>query len=111
MMRIKEIRERNHIKQKDLAKQLGILPTTLYKYESGRNKPNYQTLTNMAKILNTSIDSLLGINSNVFDFDKLNCTEKQLINLILDFDRETQQTALGYLLRLRDEMRETQQAI
>ena len=105
-MRIKEIRERNHIKQKDLAKKLGILPTTLYKYESGINKPSYKTLAKMAEILNTSVDALLGINSNIFDFDKLSNTEKQLINLILDFDKDAQQKALGYLLRLKEEIDE-----
>lgn len=105
-MRIREIRERNHIKQKDLAKKLGVLPTTLYKYESGINKPSYKTLAKMAEILNTSVDALLGVNSNIFDFDKLSNTEKQLINLVLDFDETTQQKALGYLLRLKDEIDE-----
>ena len=103
-MRIREIRERNHIKQKNLAKKLGILPTTLYKYENGINKPSYNTLAKMAQILNTSVDALLGINSNIFDFNNLSDTEKQLINLILDFDESTQQKALGYLLRLKDEL-------
>lgn len=105
-MRIKEIRERNHIKQKEFAQKLGILPTTLYKYENGINKPDYKMLTKMAEILNTSVDALLGVNSNIFDFDKLSNTEKQLINLILDFDQSTQQKALGYLLRMRDEINE-----
>ena len=105
-MRIKEIRERKHIKQKELAKTLNILPTTLYKYEKGTNNPSCDMLIKIANALDVSVDSLLGNNKNVFDYDNLSNAQKMMIDIILDLDESTQQKALGYFIRFKEEQNE-----
>ena len=102
-MRIKEIREKLNISQKQLAKDLNIPVMYLYKYEKGMIRPSYETLIKIAEKLNCSVDALLGVNSNLFDYSKLTDVEKKLIDTILDFDEKYQQIALGYLYRLREE--------
>lgn len=59
-MRIKEIREAQGKKQKELAVALGIAPNTLSQYENGKREPDLETIKKMSDILNVSIDSLLG---------------------------------------------------
>lgn len=59
-MRIKEIREEQGIKQKELAAMIGIAPNTLSQYESGKREPDIETVKRMAVALNVTVDSLLG---------------------------------------------------
>lgn len=61
MLRLKDLREDNEIKQIDIAKQLNISQTNYSKYELGKiNIPN-NILIKLAEFYNTSIDYLLGI--------------------------------------------------
>lgn len=61
MLRLKDLREDNEIKQIDIAKQLNISQTNYSKYEFGKiNIPN-NILIKLAEFYNTSIDYLLGI--------------------------------------------------
>lgn len=61
-MRIKKIRLRQTISQKDLAYSLGIAPNTLSQYENEKREPDLKTLENIAKFFNISVDRLLGRN-------------------------------------------------
>lgn len=57
--RIKYIRDREQIQQKQLASDLNIPQSTLAKYETGINLPSILTLAAIAKYLNTSIEEFL----------------------------------------------------
>ena len=57
---IKEARQFAGLAQKDLAKKLGIAPTTLSGYESGAHDPKSELLTKIADICGVSVDYLLG---------------------------------------------------
>lgn len=59
-MRIKELREKQKIKQKELAAAIGIAPNTLSQYENGKREPDIETVKGIAAALNVSVDCLLG---------------------------------------------------
>lgn len=59
-MRIKEFREAQGIKQKELAAMIGIAPNTLSQYENGKREPDIETVKRMAATLNVTVDCLLG---------------------------------------------------
>lgn len=58
--RLKKLRESKHLKQSDLAKELGIGRTTLSNYELNNREPDFNTLGKIANYFNVSIDYLLG---------------------------------------------------
>ncbi|GGF83060.1 hypothetical protein GCM10010912_30230 [Paenibacillus albidus] len=58
--RIKNLREKKDIKQKDLAKLCGLTIVQLSRYETNDRKPDPEALKNIADALDTSGDYLLG---------------------------------------------------
>lgn len=58
--RIVLLRERQKLSQRALAKALEASPQKLHGWESGRRKPEGQSLLDLAKALNTSISYLFG---------------------------------------------------
>jgi len=57
-------RERNGIKQKVLAKSIGITETSLSRYENDLREPKAGTVAMLAKSLNTTADFLLGLTTD-----------------------------------------------
>lgn len=74
--RIKEARQAANLTQQQLAEMLGIKGTTLSGYEIGAHDPKSDTLVDIARICNTSVDYLLGIDRGTFD-QALEAAEKQ----------------------------------
>lgn len=68
-MKIREIREEKGISQKELALILGVSPTNIYNYETGRTEPPIDMLKKIASTLEVSIDYLVG---NSDDFGNIN---------------------------------------
>ena len=60
MLKIKELREELGISQKELAEKMQVSPTNIYNYETGRTEPSIEVLLKLSKILNTSVDYLIG---------------------------------------------------
>lgn len=58
--RIKDLRYSKRLTQKDLAKLLNVKPTTVSGWELGRNEPSIDTLNNLSKIFDVSVDYLTG---------------------------------------------------
>lgn len=58
--RIKCLREKNSISQKEFAQKIGISNAVLSRYESDNRKPDYDTLQLIADSLDVSTDYLLG---------------------------------------------------
>ncbi len=65
--RIKLRREQKNIDAEVLADMVGVSKLTLKLYELGISKPSYSSLTEIANILNTSTDYLLGRTDDPFD--------------------------------------------
>lgn len=60
MHRLKELRIKNQIEQKELAKAIGFSQQTISLYENYHREPNIETLKLLANYFNVSIDYLLG---------------------------------------------------
>ena len=56
---IKEIRTKNNLTQKDLAKKLGVTYQAVSKWENGKNVPDISILKEMSKMFNVDIDEIL----------------------------------------------------
>lgn len=58
--KLKELRKKNKISQQKLADLLGLGQSTVAMWEKGKNKPEHESLINISKIFNVSIDYLTG---------------------------------------------------
>lgn len=92
--RLKAIREKKDIKQKDAADKVGIKNNTLSSYESGDRKPDYDTLIKLADLYEVSVEYLLRGKSNekeesgnlfFFDMDGLTGEEIEDIKRHIDY--------------------------
>lgn len=59
--RIKELRNEHELSQKQLADKIGVAANTVSQYESGKSKISIDVLVNLAVILDTTTDFLLGL--------------------------------------------------
>lgn len=64
-MRIKNLRKKVGLTQKQLADKLNIAPSTVAMYEAGKRDPDTETLKMMSKIFDVTTDYLLGNESKV----------------------------------------------
>lgn len=64
--RIKYLREKNGLTQKDVAVKLGVEPAAISKYELNMREPNIEAIKKLATIFNVSIDYLLGRTPDIF---------------------------------------------
>ena len=60
MERLIELRKTRHLTQKQVAEGANITEIAVQKYESGRRKPNYDTLLALADFFDVSLDYLCG---------------------------------------------------
>ena len=65
MNRVKELREKQGIKQTELAKTLSISQGTLSNWERGVHDPDNDALAKLAVYFDVTTDYLLGLNENV----------------------------------------------
>lgn len=59
--KIKELRERNGLKQVDLAKMLNVTRSSVNAWEMGISVPSTQFIAELANLLKVSTDYILGI--------------------------------------------------
>ncbi len=64
--RIKYLREKNGLTQKDVAIKLRVEPAAISKYELDMREPNIEAIKKLATIFNVSIDYLLGRTPDIF---------------------------------------------
>ncbi|HYG75291.1 MAG TPA: helix-turn-helix domain-containing protein [Planctomycetota bacterium] len=67
--RIKSLRERRGLKQRDIASALQISAQAVSKWERGENAPDIAVLLDLSKLLGVSTDTLLGRNETQDTFD------------------------------------------
>lgn len=63
-MRLKDLREDNDLKQKQLAEYLNIKQNTYSQYENGKREIPIETLWKLADFYNTSVDYIIGRTDN-----------------------------------------------
>ena len=69
--KIKDLRERNNISQKDFAHILNISPSTYNSYEKGNSTYTAPMLKKICETLHCSSDELLGLNEKVTIDDRM----------------------------------------
>ncbi|MCK8825363.1 helix-turn-helix domain-containing protein [Fuchsiella alkaliacetigena] len=58
--RLKELRKKEELSQRELAKKLNLSGSTIGMYEAGKRKPDSDTLQKIASFFDVSVDYLLG---------------------------------------------------
>lgn len=58
--RLKELREKNHLTQEQLAKASGVSSRMIQRYEYGTSRPRLDAAEKLAKAINVTTDELLG---------------------------------------------------
>ena len=82
-MKLKEIRKQLGFSQEDIANQLGVHNTTYGNWELGKTEPDIDNLIKLSKIFRTSIDHLLGLETEIINIKSLGDSEAYLIKKIL----------------------------
>jgi len=62
--RLKFLRKQNHLSQEELAKKINTTKSTISNYENKYSTPSNEVLGDLANILNTTTDYLLGRTDN-----------------------------------------------
>lgn len=63
--KIKELRQKNNMTQKELASKLNVIDKTVSRWECGYGLPDLAIIPEIAAIFNTSIEELLGTSSEI----------------------------------------------
>lgn len=73
--KVKDLREKNNISQKEFAKILNISPSTYNSYEKGNSTYTAPMLKTICETLHCSSDELLGLNQNITIEDRMMLNE------------------------------------
>lgn len=65
LVRLIELRNKNNLTQKDIAKITGYQQTLVSKWENGEREPDSKTLIKLAKYFNVTVDYLVGYDGAV----------------------------------------------
>ena len=87
---LKYYRKQKKYSQKDLADRLNYGYTAIANYESGRNEPCLDDLIALAKMLDVTVDELIGVKLETTEqevlsaFKKIDTRSKKIITYLLD---------------------------
>lgn len=62
-MKLKELRKKNGVTQKEIAHAIGCSEMAYSRYENGKREPDIQTICLLAKYFGTSTDEIIGYSS------------------------------------------------
>lgn len=96
-MKIKELREKLGISQRELAKQLNYFPQAISRYESGQGEPNIETLIKLADFFKVSLDELVGRPTNLLNKMLLTDRERNIIEKVLAMNEKQQELTEFYI--------------
>lgn len=85
-MNLTKIRKERNKTQIQVARDLKIDPTTLCNYEKGKCEPNIETLSNLADYYHTTIDNLVGRETDLINLNTLESRDRRLIEDILSMN-------------------------
>ena len=103
--RLKECREKLGISKQEAARRIGISQPAYLRYESGDRKPSLQTTKEIAKVLNTSVDYLIGesddSNPILLEINKNDNSELfRIVELCSQMDEKQQKWIISYINKL-----------
>lgn len=103
--RLKECREKIGISKHETARRIGISQPAYLRYESGDRKPSLQTTKEIAKVLNTSVDYLVGESDDnnpiLLEVSKNESKELfRIVELCSQMDEKQQKRIISYINKL-----------
>ena len=101
-MKIKDFRIKMGISQLELAQKLGLPPSTLFNYETGRAEPSISTLIKLADFYNVTIDELVGRETDTINLKFLSDNEAYLIKKILKMNELELAKTKAYVMGLTE---------
>lgn len=93
--KLKEILKEKNITQKELAEEVGILPTAFTKYFSGANRPSFKNMSEMARVLKVDMRSLY--TEEYYNEKKQGDEEDQERKKIMNAEYERNKLLIEYL--------------
>lgn len=88
-IKLRELRERAGMSQKQLAAYIGVSPTSISLYELHERMPKQETMAEIARIFRVSTDYLLGIEKKrVLDLSGLTEEEIEILELLAESMRK-----------------------
>ena len=108
LARLKECRERMGITKMEAAKRMSLSQPAYLRYESGERTPSFQTLTVIAKVLNTSTEYLTDQSDDPapvsYTFDKSdNPVLFEIIESCKNADKDTLNRIFTYVKKISKE--------
>lgn len=86
--RIKELRNKNGLTQKQLAKRVGVTRTTINSWEMAISAPSCNYLAELSKTFGVSADYLLNLDDGIkIDISDLSDREQELVMQLVDHFR------------------------
>lgn len=95
--KIKELRKRNKLTQKELSEKIDVKQPHLNRWENGARNPSIDTLKKIAKIFDISLDLLVFEDSDII---KINGKDKTPLSQLKQFEKlnkQEQQTVLNLI--------------
>ena len=81
---LQAVREAKGYTQVKLSMMVGVSQQSITYYETGTRVPSFDVAAKLAKVLNTSIDYLVGIDNNLAKYYNLNEKDKDTVNRMID---------------------------
>lgn len=106
MNRIAQLRKSKHLNQTGLAMKLNISQYLVSAYENGRHQPGIDSLIEMSKIFDVSVDYIIGNTDIKTSVDKLakdglTDSEFDLLSVFRELTPNNKQRAIGMLMALK----------
>ncbi len=87
-MRLKKLREKQHLSQKEVADRLGLTRATISTYERNTKTPSVEILVKIALLYRSSVDYILGLEDRTSIFiDDLEKEEQDTISKMVEILR------------------------
>lgn len=93
---LQNLRKNKGLSQTELAKKIGVAPSTIGMYETGKREPNYETLEIIADFFNVDMNYLLGKEPEQTLDQKLEGIDFALWGVIQDLSDEAKEDILKY---------------
>ena len=105
MLRLKELREQRRLNQEGLALKLSVSQSTISAYEVGERTPDLETLLNITKFFDVSLDYLVGLSDvkQSITYSDLSPAELEHLHTyrqLSELDREKVKAYIDGLLRV-----------
>ena len=97
-LRLRELREKKHLSQQQLADWLGLTRSSISNYENNTQTPPPDTLVRLADLYGVSVDYLLGVKNDrkrVLVIDGLTPSQEKVLEILAEEFRQANSKSRG----------------